>query len=376
MSGNARAWGWVRHLFDGGTTQWADWQEPGAPAGRVIPGAQQLEVLRRVNEVAHAGARTVPEALVTRIVHASAAGRGRPDLLLLGAVDPPRFGAAPVDPADLSPTELMRVALHLLTQDLVRGGPAASRQVSVARPWRRRYRLVGDPWLTRSLRRELLVRGHPEHPAGHLVVLGADVPTMLADAWTDNCFIRPVPPWDQWLEEWRRHRRLPPGVDLAAMAAQGVESGPEAAAVHVLTDPGGRRLPRLLGVRTVALPPRPSHVAAELARRLFPVLGLAVHGEERGRLLRDELLPRLPTDHLGAAVPVVPEEHRGWVERRAGRLQQRLESAGYSVAGDLAAYGSGASADGCAHADPADVLTLAVRLLLATSDDGRQESDT
>lgn len=376
MSGTARAWGWVRHLLDGGTTQWADWTESSEPIGRVIPGAQQLEVLRRLNEVAHARSVTVPPALVSRVVYASAAGRGRPDLQLAGAGAPSRFGVPPVDPADLSATELMRVALQLLAQDIVRAGPGEPRQQAVSRPWRRRYRLVGDPWLTGHLRRDLVARGRPEHPAGHLVVLGADVPTMLADAWTNNCFVRPVPDWEEWLAQVRRLRALPPGADLATMAAAGAEGGPEGAAVHVLTDPGDRRLPRLLGVRKVHLPPRPSHVAAELARRLMPILGLAVHGEERGRLLREVLLPRIPDDHLDVALPVVPGKHTGWVGRRARRLQERLETAGYPVAGDLAAYGGGTHPDGHPHADPTDVLTLAVRLLLDADEDERQESGT
>ncbi|MBO0846512.1 MAG: hypothetical protein J2P22_13965, partial [Nocardioides sp.] len=48
----AQAWGWVAHLRDGGTTPWSDWREPASPdhdPGPFLPGAQQLELLRRVN---------------------------------------------------------------------------------------------------------------------------------------------------------------------------------------------------------------------------------------------------------------------------------------------------------------------------------------
>jgi hypothetical protein len=51
-AGVARAWGWVAHLRTGGTTPWSQWQDPAPPAeqgGRYLPGAQQLELLRRLN---------------------------------------------------------------------------------------------------------------------------------------------------------------------------------------------------------------------------------------------------------------------------------------------------------------------------------------
>lgn len=373
MTGSTRAWGWVRHLLEGGTTPWGQWSEPAGPAGRVVPGAQQLEVLRRVNVTAQERGLTVPRELVKRVVYASAAGRGRPDLQLAGAVVPSRFGAAPVDPVDLSADELMRVALHLLAQDLVaaRDQAAVASQVAsarIARPWRRRYRLVGDPWLVGHLRPALAASGHPEHPGGHVVVLGADVPTMLADAWTNNCFSRPIGDWDEWLTQWRQHGGLPPGADLGAMVRWGERESDRG--VHLVVDPSGRRLRRLVGVRGVATPARPSHVAAELARRLVPVLGLTLHGDARGEVLRTALLPRLPVDHMDAGLPGVPEQHQRWVGRRARRLQERLEEAGYPVAGDLASYGRPTHGD--AHADPDDVLTLAVRLLLGAGDSGRE----
>src|SRR5512133_1345670 len=98
-AGEARAWGWVGHLRDGGTTPWADWSAP-APddqqAGRYLPGAQQLELLRRINQ------RRLPSPeLAERVLATSAPGRGRPDLGLVGVLLESRFGPPPVDPADL-----------------------------------------------------------------------------------------------------------------------------------------------------------------------------------------------------------------------------------------------------------------------------------
>ena len=48
--GEQRAWGWVAHLRDGGTTPWQAWKGQGESRGRYLPGAQQLELLRRLNQ--------------------------------------------------------------------------------------------------------------------------------------------------------------------------------------------------------------------------------------------------------------------------------------------------------------------------------------
>ena len=66
-----RAGGGSHHLRDGGTTPWADWAGDGrAAAARCLPGAQQLELLRRLNR-----GRTASRAdLADRVLGASAAG--------------------------------------------------------------------------------------------------------------------------------------------------------------------------------------------------------------------------------------------------------------------------------------------------------------
>jgi len=78
-TGRARAWAWVAHLRSGGTTPWRAWTAADAPdrdrfarGGRYLPGAQQLELLRRLNA---AGRPTA--SLVDRVLNASAPGRGR-----------------------------------------------------------------------------------------------------------------------------------------------------------------------------------------------------------------------------------------------------------------------------------------------------------
>ena len=105
----ARAWGWVAHLREGGTTPWATGPDDASDAGPYLPGAQQLELLRRLNR---RPARRRPR---DRVLAAPAPGRGRPDLAAGRAVAEARPSARrPVDPADLSADELLRVATALL----------------------------------------------------------------------------------------------------------------------------------------------------------------------------------------------------------------------------------------------------------------------
>ena len=110
----SRAWGWVAHLREGGTTPWHDWSAEGPAAGPLLPGAQQLELLRRLNLAAPAAGRR----LADRILAAVATGRGRPDLELVGVAPARPFGFPPVDPSELSDGELLRVAVGLVADVL------------------------------------------------------------------------------------------------------------------------------------------------------------------------------------------------------------------------------------------------------------------
>ncbi|WP_104105206.1 hypothetical protein [Nocardioides sp. 616] len=358
VTGLDRAWGWVRQLLDGGSTEWAQWTRPGAPLGRVVPGAQQLELLRRLNETS-AGhtpgdtpGHTVPATLARRVLEASAPGRGRPDLELVGAARDSRFGARPVDPSALDDEELLRVAGYLLAQDLVALGPVPRRPDALPRPWRRRYRLVGDPLLSDPLRRELVARGRGPRPGGLIVIVGTDLDRMLADAWTARCFDHAIGSWPEWVETWHQRGQVPPRVDLPRIARTWTERrGP--GPVHVVTDPA--LLPPLLGVRRLQVPPRPGLAAAELARRLAAVLGLMVTPARRTELLVDGLLPRLPQWTLDAGLPAVPDEHRDWVERRARRMARQLARAGHPGLAGGPVTGPGVG-DG--------VLSLAMQMLL------------
>lgn len=364
----ARAWGWVRHLRAGGTTPWAQWPEgpegDAEPAGRVIPGAQQLELLRRLNLAGRPG-----PALVERVLEASAPGRGRPDLLLAGAVEPSAFGPRPVDPDELPAEEPLRVAVGGLAEAVHAAGLPAPAPDAVVRPWRRRYRLVGDPALADPIRAQLIARGRPPGgPLPRVLVIGTALDRMLADVYVTRCFETAMASWPEWLATLLARRAIAPRVDLVRVAARwsGIEG---AERVRIVTDL--RAVPRLVGVRHGLQPPRvPSALETEVARRVAGILGLLTTPAHRQRLLDERLRPMLAAHVPDGAPYSLPAEHLDWVAERAARMRLGLQRAGYPVVGDLADLLPRARQGGGGPTDE-DTLDLAVRLLLAPVGGGR-----
>ena len=365
--GERRAWGWVAHLRDGGTTPWRAWSGLGGSQGRYLPGAQQLELLRHLNLAGQPS-----PALATQVLQASAAGRGRPDLELVGAGATSEFGPSPVDPADLAAGELVRVAASVLADQLVDAPPAPEEPAPRPSWWRRGYRLVGDPELADGLRTQLVARGRgPGGREPRILVVGTDVATMTAHAWTHRAFGQGVGTWREFLRLVHEQAALPHRADLAAVA-RAWERRVGAARVHVVLDP--RAVARLAGERRrVSLPVSLPAEAGELARRVGAVLALLVLPEEGERLLSQGLRGRIAR-HAGevrAARPlVVPPEHRDWLEGAAERVRDRLTRAGYAVHGDLDDLVPRwrSREEGPGGPSPDATLDLAVRVLL---DEGR-----
>ena len=357
-AGVARAWGWVAHLRAGGTTPWSRWQEPAPPAeqrGRYLPGAQQLELLRRLNLVGPPTAE-----LAGRVLTASAPGRGLPDLGLEGVLPPSSFGSPPVDPADLAPEELVRVATALLAEDVVAAGdPGEPRRVRLLR---RRYRMLGDPGLARPIREALIADGRPPGgPSATVVVLGTGLDRMLAHEWTARSFGAGVRPWREYLAGERRRASLSPRLDLAAVAqrwAGRVGSG----RVHVVVD--DTRLAARLAGRRRPVPDLTdlSADAVELARRTAPVVGTLVTPERRSRLMWHRFRPTLAA-HAGLPL-LVPTRHHAWLAECTADLRRRLSAGGYAVHGDLP---EPSVRPGVTAPDEAGVLALAMRVLLGPS---------
>jgi len=361
---------WLAHLRAGGTTPWAAYALDPARANHdlgedhatrpVTPGAQQLEVLRRLNALGR-----VSPALADRVLRADLAGRGH-GLLGLAGEDHRRFGTPPVDPAALPLRELLRVVIGLLAEDVVTTGVPPLPPAHRPRLRRVRYRLSGDPWLAVPAREDLVRRGYPQGGGRAVTFLvGRDLSTMLADAWTWRSLVNGTPAWNVWLNKLRRADRLPARADLARQArwwAQRVGGHN----VRIVTDPA--LLPQIFRVDTVAQPPTLSADAVELARLVAPMVSLHAGGERRELMLRG-LVPRL-TGAAGAPL-AVPERWQEWVAGQARLVHRELTSGDYAVLGDPDLI-LGRSADGGAPSEPA-VLTLALRTLLENDPDSRVE---
>jgi hypothetical protein len=397
-----RAWGWVAALRDGATTPWSHWpREAGTAAAtaRDLPGAQQLELARRVN-LAGQGLPTRAE-VVERVLTASAAGRGAPERELAGGVTPRPWGLAPVDPATLEEEDLLRVVATLVAEDVVAADPRhqrspldpvtalparvrrrARRGLSRALPRRRAgHRLVGDPWRVMTARDVVLRRGgRLGGDDATVVVVGDDVATMLVDAYTARAFGAGVTSWQRW------QRRLGPGdahplpvpADLAQVARRWGEAVGRDRVV-VVADPGALAAALDLPARTAdrLTPERPSADAVDLARRVAEPLATLVPPDERRRLLRRVLLPQVLADDArrpaGETSPLRVEPSRlPWVARRAERVRDDLRVAGYPVLGDLQSLVPvvGSPAAPGHGPDDARVLALAVRLLLGGAPSG------
>ncbi|MGD9962223.1 hypothetical protein [Nocardioides sp.] len=325
--GVRRAWGWVDHLRSGGTTPWSEWSGQAVAAGPVLPGAQHLEVVRRLNLLG-----PVPAHLTDTVLSTSGAGRGQQDLDLVGVRDGEHFGAPAVDPAHIAAEELSRVGAGALA-DLVLAAPAPAEQDRASAPRRRlrrhRYRLVGDPLLAGSYRDQLSAQGRPSggrHP--RVVLLLHDYAGYLADVWSVQARRGNGLGWGGWLDQFAGQRVLPHRVDVVAVAAQWADRvGPDR--VHPAFEP--HEVAAVTG-GAVVTPDRLSHAALEVARETSTALRLSLGDEARQARLAGVLLPWLRAVDTGTLrPPTVPERHRDWVQAEAVRIRDALADAGYPV---------------------------------------------
>ena len=270
----ATAWGWVAHLRAGGTTPWLEWSGEASPSARVLPGAQQLELLRTLNL---AGGRRQPD-LADRVLTAAAPGRGKPDLALVGVASSP-YGPQPVDPSLLPADELIRVATSVLAEDVVAlGVPTPARQLR--RVWRRGYRLAGDPLEVAHVRDHLTSRGRAAGGRGRH---DPDPRRLRSTRCWPTCGVAgassaaPAAGWSgcaSGSSATTCHR----AIDLAAVADRHRARHER---IQVVLDHSS--LPALLGVRRLPLPVRPGADSAELARRIATVVGTPGAARRAGR---------------------------------------------------------------------------------------------
>lgn len=314
------AWGWLAHLRAGGVTPWLAWSGDGEPAGR-LPGAQQLELVRRLNALGPADAD-----LVERVIAAGGPGRGQQDLGLIGADDGQAFGAAPVDPALMPAEELVRLASGVLA-DLVVDRPGSAPADARPKLLRHRYLLRGDPWLTRSARTQLRARGLPPGgPRARGLVVVSRLDDYCADLWSALSANASVPRWSTWLQ--RLDERLPPRVDPVVQAAALAE---RAGVRDVRICIGLDAVAELLDV-PLTPPVRLSHAAVEGLRHVRGVLRVTVGEPGTRALVHSTLVPWLGAgDDVDLPRPATPRMQLPWLRAEANRWQAGL--AGYAVRG-------------------------------------------
>lgn len=324
--------GWVTHLLAGGTTAWLDFRRDGALRAASgwsgqVPGAQNLELLRRLNLTG-----PLPDATAHEVLHAGLPGRGVPDLRLVGDTAP-RWGHPPVDPARLPAAEVLRPLVGLLADRLTATDLADPAPVRPRR-WARQFDLLGNVWARTQYLDELQRRGRtPGGAAAHAVVLITGLEELLAAQWARRAHRGPVAPWSAWLRQVATADHLPPAVDVVRQAARAADRL-GARRVHLVSEP--RAVARLTGVRRLPEPaPLPGAAALDLTRRVSSALVVRCSPERRHRLMWEVFRPRATA--LGGPPLRMPAGLQSWLTARSVDLADQLAAAGYSVHGNLSA---------------------------------------
>ncbi|MEQ6902867.1 hypothetical protein [Nocardioides sp. YIM 152588] len=359
--------GWALALRAGDVTPWPAWRDSaaadapaGAPGLPFLPGAQQLELLRRLNVAADG--RPLPAGLADRVLRAGSTDRGRGDLPLAGGGAASPFGPPPVDPTDLPAEDLLKVAAGMIAEDLA--ARAARREPRDRRArWRAGPAYAGDPWAIEYARHDPRW-ARPPRREGPAYVLAGDLGTLAAHAWAGRALDGAGLDLHGWLRDRITADRLPPALDVVAHARAAAERYGVARTV-IVTDPS------LLPARDrPAPPPRVGVAAVELTRRVGRPLGLMVAGPERRRLLAHHLVPLLAARPGAAADPLtVPERWLPPLAAQADLMTRALTRAGYPVLGSLEQLVPTVAPTGSSREpEPAAALGLALDLLVDPKD--------
>ncbi|MBO9522756.1 MAG: hypothetical protein J7518_14585 [Nocardioidaceae bacterium] len=355
---DARVRAWADALRSGDTRTWAEFRESDAasPGHGPLPGNAQLELVRRLAE------RDVPGdfgALADLVLATPSPGRG--------LVDPPlpwpgglrEFGTPAVEPDQQPVEELVRAACGVLVK-LLRAQPETRRRVRRPVPRRRAFVLAGAPVTVAAVRETLRSAGLREggRRATYLV-LGGPFDHLMAERW---CARIAAGEATRWRRSWRAAKTRPrgwPDLDLPTLASSYAEKAPGRVHVVLGTDPQqvADRALGLLGVRARVRVGSADIVAADLLRRLNPLLVLAA-GPAGARALvtgpwADAVDARPHEGSLGA-----PSGHGAWSKATATRMAEELAAA--ARAGDYAVHGDPAVLLGDRRAGTGAVVRRAV----------------
>ena len=356
---------WVQHLRAGGTTPWPRWvREAGASDGREapptagtvagVPGAAQLELLRRLNELG-----PVPHR-ADHVLGRPGPGRG------------PVHLALPLDP--LGPPaprrEVLRVAAGVLA-DLTAQLPAPAqgrrrRRARRARPAEAvpAFVLEGPPITVAEVRARLAAAGMPEHrprfswlgarpdPGPDIaVVLVAPIDESLRQVWAARVQRGAGRAWSSFVAQWAGRGSLPPSAAVDQVAGYWADrlgdgnvhlvaisqpaADPAALVARVLgrpVDAGPAEVPEVAPEEPVRLAP----AVVDVLRRVNVVLPFVC--PETDRAPRRTALVGLAREISAHPGPVdLPKQRRRWAGSTASRLVDALAETGCVRHGDFEA---------------------------------------
>jgi hypothetical protein len=312
---------WAAELRAGRTTRWSDFW-PGAPVGAVadpvagpVPGAAQLELVRRLAEHWHGPGF---ERLADKVLVREGPGRGLARTLpLVHPAAPSGPGAPPIDPSAVPIEELIRIGIGVLA-DLAES--RREQEPRARRGWRRRPVVVGAPLSGAVLRTPGL--GHRD-----VVVCAPSPEDLLTEVWAARALRGGGLPWRRFVRTSARHDELPLSADPARLAARAAERvGP--GRVHVFVGSAAKPGPV----------PGLSPESVDLLRRLNPVLGVRLPDERRDEARRSAVRMLAGGQVRPLAAPLAEEP---WLRARATRAAEDLAAGGYAVHGDLDAFVAG-----------------------------------
>ncbi|HEX2894950.1 MAG TPA: hypothetical protein VHO29_13210 [Marmoricola sp.] len=335
---------WAAELRSGSTVTWADFagssSAPAPGAAGPLPGAAQLELVRRLAGCEDLAGLPDFGGLADLVLGTAGPGRGLVDVPLpWGDQADAAIGTPPVAPDELPAEELLRVCAGVLvrllaTEPAVPPGPSSRRW----RPWRRGFTLLGAPTTVDLVRGALLDRGLREGGSRTTyLVLGGPLEELMAQRWAARVRAGAGLRWQRMWRAAATNDRVPPGIALPTIATH-LATEFDAARVHVVIGEDAQDtlalVAEVLGVAPGPLTHRYDALATDLLRRVNPVLTLAV-GEEARREIVARVWPEIAAGEdpgpLGA-----PARQLEWAIRTGERMATAVAGGRYSVHGDPA----------------------------------------
>jgi hypothetical protein len=343
---------WARALRGGSTQTWRECLAESAPAADVpadnatgpLPGAAQLELVRRLSASDASGDLPDFGALVDLVLSTTGPGRGLVDVPLpWPGSGPASVGTPPIEPEAIPADELIRACTGVLVRLLAAVHPAAGREPARPwRPWRRGFTLLGAPTTAGLVRAALLERGLREGGSRTTYfVLGGPLEDLMAQRWSARVRAGAAMRWQRMWRTAAANDRVPPGIALSTIAAHlAGEFAPARVHVVLADDPTAAlaHVAQVLGVPAGPVAARSDVLATDLLRRLNPALTLAI-GEEPRRRVIDQVWPEIAAGEESGLLGV-PAREIDWAvetgERMAAALAAGLTAGRYAVHGDPA----------------------------------------